>query len=359
MEDNRLKGMATNHDFMALQGSSPSALVKDIARMHSLKDVAMVAVNLRKTVAALMADGAKAYNLTGFVTEFCEKVVSKIADFIEEKTSHSLPSYTLFFFGDGARRELSLDLNMHLGIVYRIEDDGDPLPDYSSFFSRFVKEMNRGIGICFGTGRKFIVLENIQSFSAWKNFFQKKVTPLTIGPRAKFFEMRAIRGREQEVDILREILVRLAAKDDDFMESIAMATIQNRPPMGFFKQFVVEKTGEHKDELNIYEKGIKPFVDVIRIMTLEKGLKHLSTTDRVRELKNHHFEQASEVEYAIDYLRRFLLHKQLSQIERGRQVDNFVNPETLDSFEKITLKESFQLITVLYELVENKYRTGW
>jgi CBS domain-containing protein len=207
--------------------------------------------------------------------------------------------------------------------------------------------------------RQFIAPENVRSFIAWKKFFQAEVTPPTIGPRAKFFEMRAIRGREQEVDILREILVRLAAKDDDFMESIAMATIQNRPPMGFFKQFVVEKTGEHKDELNIYEKGIKPFVDVIRIMTLEKGLKHLSTTDRVRELKNHHFEQASEVEYAIDYLRRFLLHKQLSQIERGRQVDNFVNPETLDSFEKITLKESFQLITVLYQQIEDKYRTGW
>ena len=138
-----------------------------------------------------------------------------------------------------------------------------------------------------------------------------------------------------------------------------MPTIQNRLPLGFFKQFVVDKSGEHKDELNIYEKGIKPFVDVIRIMTLEKGLQHLSTTDRVRELKNHRFEQASEVEYAIDYLRRFLLHKQLAQIERGRPTDNFINPESLDHFEKITLKESFQLITVLYQQIENKYRTGW
>jgi len=154
-------------------------------------------------------------------------------------------------------------------------------------------------------------------------------------------------------------MIVVSTKDDDFMESIAMATIQNRPPLGFFKQLVVEKSGEHKNELNIYEKGIKPFVDVIRIMILEKGLQHLSTPDRVRELKNHRFEQASEVEYAIDYLWRFLLHKQLAQIERGRTVDNFVNPESLDSFEKITLKESFQLITVLYEQIEKKYRTGW
>ena len=359
MENNRLKGMATNHDFMALQGSSPTALVKDVNKMESLKEVAMVAVNLRKTVAALLADGAKAYNLTGFVTEFSEKIVSKVADFIEEKTAHPLPSYTLFFFGNGARRELSLDLNMHLGIVYSNEDGGDPLLDDSSFFSSFVKEMNRGLGICFGMDRQFIAPENVRSFPAWKEFFQGKVTTLTIGPRAKFLEMRAIRGSEQEVVILREILVRLAANDADFMAAIAMATIQNRPPLGFFKQLVVEKSGEHKNELNIYEKGIKPFVDVIRIMILEKGLQHLSTPDRVRELKNHRFEQASEVEYAIDYLWRFLLHKQLAQIERGRTVDNFVNPESLDSFEKITLKESFQLITVLYEQIEKKYRTGW
>jgi CBS domain-containing protein len=359
MEDGRLKGMATNHDFMALQGSSPTALVKDITQMHSLKEVAMVAVNLRKTVAALLADGAKAYNLTGFVTEFSEKIISKVADFIEEKISSPLPSYTIFFFGDGARRELSLDLNMHLGIVYFNEDNGDPLPDDSSLFSSFVTEMNRGLGVCFGMDRQFIAPENVRSFTAWKEFFQAEVTNQTIGPRAKFFEMRAIRGSNQEVVILREILVRLAAKNNDFMESVAMATIQNRLPLGFFKQFVVDKSGNHKDELNIYAKGIKPFIDVIRIMALEKGLLHLSTTDRVRELKNNRFERASEVEYAIDYLRRFLLHKQLAQIEWGRPADNFINPEALDHFEKITLKESFQLITVLYQQIEDKYRKGW
>jgi CBS domain-containing protein len=359
MENNRLKGMATNHDFMALQGSSPTALVKNINKMQSLKDVAMVAINLRKTVAALLADGAKAYNLTGFVTEFSEKVVNKIADFIEEKTTHPIPSYTLFFFGDGARRELSLDLNMHLGLVYNNENGNGPLSADPSFFSRFVKEMNRGIGICFGMDRQFIAPQNVKSFGDWQEFFQEKVTTRTIGPRAKFFEMRAIRGNKQKVATLREILLRLAAKDAEFMEAIALATIQNRLPLGFFKQFVVEKSGEHKNELNLYEKGIKPFVDVVRIMTFEKGLKHLSTNDRVRELKNHRFEQAREVEYAIDYLRRFLLHRQLSQIEQGKPVDNFVNPQTLDSFEKITLKESFQLITVLYELVASKYRSGW
>jgi CBS domain-containing protein len=358
MEDNRLKGMATNHDFMALQGSSPSALVKDIGTMQTLQEVATVAVNLRKTVTALLADGAKAYNLTGFVTEFAEKVTGRVFDFIENKSS-PLPSYTLFFFGDGARRELALDLNINLGIVYDDREARESRATASSLFSNFAAEMNRGLEICFGMEKEFLALENIRGLSAWQEFFQEKVMPTTIGLRAQFFEMRPIRGREQVVTGLRDSLLLLAARNHDFMESIAMATVQNRPPLGFFKQFVVEKSGEHKNKLNLYEKGIKPLVDVIRLFSIEKGLVHLSTTDRVRELKNHRFAQANEVAFALDFLRKFLLHRQLAQLEAGRPAENFVNPETLDNFEKITLKESFQLITVLYELIENTYRTGW
>jgi len=41
-----------------------------------------------------------------------------------------------------------------------------------------------------------------------------------------------------------------------FLGHLANMAIKNTPPVGFFKSFVVEKGGAHKDELNLKIKGI-------------------------------------------------------------------------------------------------------
>ena len=54
------------------------------------------------------------------------------------------------------------------------------------------------------------------------------------------------------------------------MEALAADTLLVKPPLGFFKDFVVEKGGEHKNKLNLYERGIKPLVGCARILALRK-----------------------------------------------------------------------------------------
>jgi len=51
--------------------------------------------------------------------------------------------------------------------------------------------------------------------------------------------------------------------------------VKNRPPLGFFKTFVVEKSGEHKDKLNLKIKGIAPIIDIVRLFSLEKEYEKL------------------------------------------------------------------------------------
>ena len=171
--------------------------------------------------------------------------------------------------------------------------------------------------------------------------------------------MRTVRGEHARVNGLRQYLINRAAQFRGLMEALAADTLQVRPPLGFFRDFVVEKGGEHKNELNLYEKGIKPLVGCARIYGLEKGIMRRSTLGRLHELNSRHgFKVAEDMAQAFGYLNALLIHSQLHQAEEGLTPDNFINPDILTSFERKTLKESFQLTTRLYEEIEGSYWSG-
>jgi CBS domain-containing protein len=143
------------------------------------------------------------------------------------------------------------------------------------------------------------------------------------------------------------------------MEALAAETLKVRPPLGFFKDFVVEKGGEHKNELNLYNKGIKPLVGCARIFGLEKGIMRRSTLGRLHELNSRHgFRLAEDMSQAFGYLNALLIHNQLRQAEDGMTPDDFIDPDILTSFERKTLKESFQLTARLFEEIEGNYWSG-
>jgi CBS domain-containing protein len=126
--------------------------------------------------------------------------------------------------------------------------------------------------------------------------------------------------------------------------------VKNCPPVGFFKSFVVEKTGEHKDQFNLKVKGLTPLVDAIRLFALEKGVRETSTLGRIKAMKDIHSvvkEHADELEQALEFIMVLRIDHQLGQIEEGRKPDNFINPNKLSNIERKTLREAFHLISKL------------
>jgi hypothetical protein len=93
-----------------------------------------------------------------------------------------------------------------------------------------------------------------------------------------------------------------------FLGHMANMIMKNTPPVGFFKSFVVEKSGEHKDEFNLKIKGIAPLTDAVRLFALEKGVIETSTFGRIQALKDKHSiikEYSSELEHAFDFFMQF------------------------------------------------------
>jgi CBS domain-containing protein len=360
LENGRLLGLLTNHDFMLLQGSSPTVLVKEIAHVRTIAELQGTAPKFYKAVSSLLRHGARPHNITGMITELLEKICNTVVDIFEKDNGPSPVPYSLFFFGAGGRHELTLSFGVEMGIVYQDAAPPDATKETAAYFNRLAETLNSAMQNCRINGAgQCLQAANIRAASAWREGFKKWGTGAGTGLDTGFFDMRAVRGEKSRVDSLRQYLMERTGQSRGLMEAVAAETLHERPPLGFFKNFVVEKGGGHKNELDLYRRGILPLVGCARIFGLAKGVTRGSTLGRLKELTSRHgFKVAEDMGQAFGYLNSQLIRSQLHQAEEGLTPDNFINPYSLTNFERKTLKESFQLTARLYDEIEGDYWSG-
>ena len=356
------KGVVTNHDFMVLQGSSPTSLVREIEDEQSIESLANVRAKMIKIVSTLVREGARAGSITGLITEITEKLLNRIVTLIERKIGPAPLASTLFLFGEGGRREFTLRPAIRLGVVFGDTTNTIAVKNTERYFTDFGIRLRDAVTLCGlgpvnGDPGTILQQDHIRSFSGWKGLIEKWIArPFVHGPEEGFLEMRAIRGDDGHVEGLLELFRGRAGQERDFMDYVAAKAVRNRPPLGFLGKVVVEKGGKHQNELDLFEKGIKPIVDSIRVFALEKTVPETTTLRRLQYLKERYlFDEAENIGHALEYLFTLAIHHELERIEGGKTPDDFINPEHLGSLEMKTLKESFQLITRTYEIIEKAY----
>ena len=201
-----------------------------------------------------------------------------------------------------------------------------------------------------------------QPLRTWKKYFMQWISEPTAEAVIRsliLLDFRPLYGKFQLALDLRNALKTMLEGAGIFLGHVANTIIKNTPPVGFFKSFVVEKSGEHKDEFNLKIKGITPLIDAVRLFALEKGVTETSTHGRIQALKDKHSiikEYSSDLEHAFDFLMLLRVQHQYEQIKAGVQPDNFINPDRLSSLEKKTLREAFHLISRLQDLISETYK---
>lgn len=364
IKDGRLAGLVSNHDFMLLQGQSPTTLVKEIERSYDISQLEGIKERLVTVVTNLMKDGARAYNLTGLISEVADKVIIKLIEHIEKQIGPAPINYSLFAYGPLARRELTLKPRIHLGIVHEDTTNLSLVRSTKEYFNEFADLLNRTIGSLL-TGNnsshhnEFLSKEQIRSLSDWVSLWERYASdPFRYRPSMEMLDLRSVHGDDQILKSLQVAIYKIVRDTEDFMDYLATETVENRPPLGFFRKFVVEKSGEHRNELNLFRKGIIPVVSSVRLFSLENEINEQSTLRRLKALsENREFSQGNDLLIAFDYLMMLLMHHQIEQIQLGESPDSFINPEQMSTLEKKTLKETFQLMANIYEFIEKGYKT--
>lgn len=238
----------------------------------------------------------------------------------------------------------------------------DPIGFTSTIIAMYVCKALSELDYSLCTGRFMAATPKwCQKAHIWQEYYRKWSTnpeyDLLLNLNV-FLEIRPVYGDDdlfENVDACRHELV---SKNMSLTIAMLRNTLRTRPPLGIFKNLVLEKDGNNNKVLNIKKAAISCMVDFIRIHSLMEGGTALNTSERMaflhenKVLNNVTYQDLSETYH---YVNRLRFQHQLQAIQNEKPIDNQLQPDLFGSFERQHIKDAFRIVSTFQELMKMKF----
>jgi CBS domain-containing protein len=368
VDGGRLRGIVTNHDLLVLQGSSPISLAREIEGRTDLEGLEQASAKVADIVGQLLADGARAGNITRIVTEINDRLARRVMELALRELGPAPLPWSWICFGSEGRREQTFRTDQDNALIYADPANAAEAAAAREWFATFARRVREGLVRCgFAPCPAGYMADNPrwnQPLAAWRELFSRWVAnpgPEALLQAAILFDFRCLAGSPELTWELRAHLARTLRNQRVFFARLAGTVTQHRPPLGFFGAFAVDRAGEHKNRLNLKVNGLGPIVNIARLYALESGIAATGTLERLAAARAGHpliARYGEELAHAFEFLSLLRIHHQLDQLRAGGAGDSFIDPEQLSRYEKKSLRDVFRLIGRVQDLIVEEYRTG-
>jgi CBS domain-containing protein len=358
-------GVLTAHDLMVLQGKSPLSVAKYLEAQTSVQDLAAAQHRITGLLPLLAREGTKACHVTRVMAEVNDRQLAKILQFGHDKLGPAPVPYCWVVMGSEGRREQTFKTDQDNALIYADEGNGNTVTEYFSQLACFVRDALIACGYPACPGNYMASNPRwCQPVRVWVEYFRGWIREASLHDTEDaliLFDMRPVAGDfalfESLASAKREWL-----KDAQFFKSIlAAVSVEHKPPLGFFRSLVVERSGEHKNQLDLKLFGTGPIVNAVRLFALDAGVEHTNTVDRLAALQERQYRDTTllqDLQEAFEFLTFLRVECQLQQIRDGQPLSNYIAPESLTHLQRSLLKEAFRASARVQSLVEENFRTA-
>ena len=366
-EEGRPKTVLTSHDLMLLQGKSPLSLARHIEQQQTVEDLAAAQKRIGDLLPLLMREGARGSHITRVVAELNDRVMAKILELAEEKFGPSPVPYCWVVLGSEGRREQTFKTDQDNALVYAdpADEERTKASEYFEKLSVFAQEALERCGYPACTGGWMASNPRWRMpLSAWQAMFREWIGEAayhSVEDALILLDMRPVSGDFSLYERLAADVTEQLKSASFFKSILACISVGRKPPLGFFRSFVLDRSGEHKEELDIKSTGTGPIVEAARLFAVDAGISHTNTVDRLAALRTAEYMDAKvleEVQEAFEFLMLLRLENQLQQAREGRPLNNYVSPRKLTNLQKGLLREAFQTVARLQSVIDERFRTA-
>jgi len=356
-----LIGILSEHDIIVIHGNNPSVLIKEIKRATSAESL--------KYIREKAQDLLKGYLKQSMPISFISKIISAINDAITKRvidlsiaeSSKAPPvSFAWLAIGSQGRKEQLLFTDQDNALVY---EDSIEESKTKTYFLKLAQSVNDKLAIVgFELCPANMMANNPKwclSVSDWKSQFtnwithpdQDKLMLCNI-----FFDYNLVYGNQNLVSQMSDSIFQAIDNYSIFLNFMGRNVLKNPPPLSFFRNFLVEDSGEHKDQFDIKLRAIMPLVDAARVLILSHNVKEFNSTiaryQKLVELEPQNKDLYESCIYAFRILLRFRTKQGLKNKDSGRYID----VKNLSKSNKLKLKGCFKPIKDIQELLSIRYK---
>ncbi|MDY2586715.1 DUF294 nucleotidyltransferase-like domain-containing protein [Winogradskyella aquimaris] len=358
-----LTGILSEHDIIVLRENNASSLIKEIKRSHTALELQKIRQRTQKLV--------ERYLEQDIPIDFISKLVSAINDIITQKVIELSivkmkvkppVKFTWLAIGSQGRQEQLLMTDQDNALVFEDVNETN-FEKVKSYFLKLSKYINNDLEtVGFELCPAQMMANNpkwCKSVSEWSKQFKSWITTpdqdnlmlCTI-----FFDYEHVYGDVELVNQLSESIFKSIENHDIFLTYLGRNALQNPPPLSFFRQFLVEDDGEHKDQFDIKGRAMMPLVDAARLLILSHNIKAVNNTflryEKLMELEPQNKDTYSFCIKAYKDLLTFRTKQGLAHNDSGR----FIDLESLDKGNRLQLKRSFKAVKEVQELIKVRFK---
>ncbi|MGB7818655.1 MAG: putative nucleotidyltransferase substrate binding domain-containing protein [Ornithinibacter sp.] len=358
---NRPVAVVTATDLLRLEQDNPVYLVGDVARQADAAGVSRVSSKLPQVALALVEQDASADDIGRVVTAVGDAVVRRLLVLAEAELGGPPVPYCWVALGSRARLEQALAADQDTALIL----DDSAGPEHADYFAALAERVTtalvecgypRCVGDVMATNPELrgSVTQWHRTFATWLG----KPVPDAVLGASIFFDMRAVHGDESLAARVREEMLRAAPGSRRFLAQLAKHAVANEPPLGFFRGFVLEREGEHRNALDMKRGGIGAVVDLARVLALSIGSPAVNTRTRIQDASEAGLlsaERAHDLRDAYELISYVRLRHQAAQVRLDKPVDNFVAPADLSTVERRHLREAFGIVRTAQGVLAHSY----
>src|SRR5690606_2907504 len=295
-------GLIAKHDLILALGNNPMALMRAIKRAEDPKALRRIRQGIQTLLRGYLDQNIPMGLVSRIISELNDATIKQVVG-LSLKTMQTAPpvKFAWLSMGSQGRGEQLLNTDQDNAILYQ-----DVPPERSEEARGYFLELGSRISKALDTiGFAYCSAEMMASNPLWCHSLSqwKEVTEHWMGNPGPeevllssiFFDYNVNYGEKALADELSLHIFELSKKYPQFLVHLASGALRNPSPSGFFRDFLVEQDGAHKNQFDLKLRALMPLVDAARVLILSHGVKSINNTaeryEKLSELEPNNREQ--------------------------------------------------------------------
>ncbi|MEI6209013.1 MAG: DUF294 nucleotidyltransferase-like domain-containing protein [Desulfuromonadales bacterium] len=364
VDNGKLAGVVTERELFNLQRVSLSQINAEIQTARDLDKLRSIAGDIRILCENMVIEGVTSDQLTQIISTLNDHLVSRVLELILTGSDLKGIRVAWTVFGSEGRMEQTFSTDQDNGIIFETPEDmdADAAREILLPVARRFNQILDGLGFTLCKGN--IMAGNPDcclSFEEWQRRFADWIqtpTPEALLNANVFFDFRHLYGDATISDRLRLWLVEAVKMQPRFFLLMMENALERTPPIGFFRDFVVDDHKEHPNTIDIKQNGVTLFVDAARVYALACGVTRGNTRQRllaVGDLKKWPQSEVNAWAEAFLFLQSLRIRNQLESRRNGGLMHNRLNPYELNNLDRKFFLESLRQAGALQKRLSSDF----
>lgn len=295
--DTTIHGIVTAASLAPAFGDHPIAILEEIAAAPGISSLR--ALNLRAR--AWIRDNLAAPPVLDWLAVWADLVNRRLLERLLQLTGRQNTEPLFCFHGAAGRQELLTALAPNIAII------GAAPPS-----------LGAALAECGYLSPKPLVAASLEE---WKTRFSGWIRdPIRnqIHQSRPFFDLRPVHGpMHMFAELESHVRAELAA-ESVFLRVLANDCLSSLPPLTFFRDLVIEESGEQTDTFRLKSSALRPLVDVARVFGIASGNPlGASTLQRFQQARRFLPSQEAVFREAAEAMRIVLFHQARAGLRMG------------------------------------------